>query len=393
MADLKQDSIFEFGETVGYNSPFGNWLKPSSGANTQGVKVDIHVTQVTGPSIVSGGAIYEYRITGFNTKDFVLSELVSKVKWGYSIDEKSITTIYQRSVSVPGKNEILLKWKVPRSINGSHLKVSAWLNDQDVPAATSAAIRMYPFLFNKYREKELDESATVLADDLRYGDGVHEETGHFAYTIAEIESISSSMHSFIQNPIKNLRLFMRVMVSTLFSVGELEAVALSMVDRFEQSTGALFSDTVLTKNIKKHQSTVQFITNIENGIKQKLKDSKGDPKILFDGKTHLNSQLYDRPHFGTSADKFAGGLTICWNDTWAYEVKIESYDMINAFDYIVRYSIALYDHFGLNIEDLTDHPERIALGGFKAWIVLQHIHNVRPFIATAAWENSITGRL
>lgn len=386
------DSIFELGNTFGIESPFGNWLKHTGSGTTQGSGPDLYVTRLEGPNMICAGAVYEYRITGFNRADFVLGEMVSKVKWGYSIDDKAIIPIHPRASSVIGKQEIRAQWQVPRSIKGTYLKMHAWIEDQEPPAATSADILAYPFLFHKYKEKGKNVAGTGIADDMCYGDG-ETVTDHFRYTRAEIESLGALMQLTLQFEIPALWAAFRAMVADLFSVGELERVALAMVARFEKNTGGEFSDPVLTKHIKQHPSTIRFIREIEEGIQEILIKSNGNPVLLLDTKRYvLISKKYNHPKFDTSSDTFAGGLTICWNDTWAYEVIIEQFDKIND-SYFLKYRIDLYDHFGLDIADLSEHISRYALSGFRAWFALQHIHNFRPFIATATIANSITGRL
>lgn len=385
------DSIFELGDTFGIESPFGNWLKHSGGPPGQGTGTDLYVTRLNGPSIICPGAVYEYRITGFNRADFVLNEVVSKVKWGYSIDNKAIIPIHPRADGVIGKQEIRIQWQVPRSMKGTYLKMHAWIGNQEIAATTSAYILAYPFLFHKYREKGKNVAGTGIADDMCYGDG-ETVTDHFRYNRTEIESLGALMQLTLQFDIPTLWAAFRGMVANLFSVGELERVALAMVARFEKNTGGEFSDPVLTKHIMKHSSTVGFIQKVEDGIRRRLKESGGNPVILFNPTVHRTPNDYGRPIFGTISDTFAGGLTICWNDTWAYEISIEQFDRIND-DYLLTYKISLFDHFGLDITDLAGHPLHYSLAGFRAWFALQHIHSYRPFITTATIARSITGHL
>lgn len=391
MAEPKPDSIFEFADIMGITSPLANWLKPSGSGTAQGTS-DLHVTQLKGPSMVCTGAIYEYRITGFNRFDFVLGEMVNKVKWGYSIDgSKVITRIFPRVSGVSGKHEILMKWHISRSLKGKHLKVHAWFEGQNSPSVTSAEILGYPFLFHKYKEKGLNEAGNRIANDMCYGDGVT-RTAHFRYTRAEVEALGPEMQLTLQYSVSALWKQMRDMVTTL-SAGELERVAMAMVERFEESNGSEFSNTILTKNVKAHQSTIKFIERIIHGIRDIIIMSKGNPVSLLDNDIYGDSEMYGRPQFsGLISDTIMGGLKICWNDTWAYEVHISKFDVING-NYFIQYRISLYDHFGLNIEDLSEHSSVYIQPGFRAWFALQHIHNFRPFIANVIIENSITIRI
>jgi hypothetical protein len=42
---------------------------------------------------------------------------------------------------------------------------------------------------------------------------------------------------------------------------------------------------------------------------------------------------------------FAGGLSICMNDTWAYEVILTKFNKTEK-GYTGKYRVILYDHFG-----------------------------------------------
>lgn len=389
MAEPESDSIFEFADVMGITSPLGNWLKPS-GSGAQGA-LGLRITQLKGPSMVCAGAIYEYRITGFDRINFVLSEVVREVKWGYSIDGSNvITRIFPRASGVIGKHEILMKWHISRSLKGKHLRVHAWFEGQDSPAVTSAEILGYPFLFHKYREKGRNEAGNRIANDMCYGDGVT-RTDHFRYTRAEVEALGPEMQLTLMYSVSALWKEMRGMVTTL-SAGELERVAMAMVARFEESSGNDFSNTILTNNVKAHQSTIKFIDRITHGIRDIIIKSKGNPVNLLDNEIYRDSEMYGRPQFsGLISDTIMGGLKICWNDTWAYEVHISKFDNINGA-YFIQYRISLYDHFGLNIEDLSEHSSVYIQPGFRAWFALQHIHNFRPFIANVIIDDSITIR-
>ena len=386
------DSIFELGDQFGVQSPFGNWLRPPGTSTAPGVGDELHVTRLKGPDVICAGAVYEYRIIGFNRTNFVLGEMVTKVKWGYAIDGQAITPIHPRAEGVVGKHEIRMNWRVPRNVEGEHLKIHAWFDGQQTPSSTSAEILAYPFLFHKYREKGRNEVNTAIADDMCYGDGVT-RTAHFRYTRAEVESLGVAMQLTLLFSVRELWGQFRAMVASLFSIGELEPVALAMVARFEESNGKEFSHPILTNYMMKHASMIQFIKNIENGLRQELKDSRGDPSKLLHPRIVGDSGEYGRPVFGTVSDRFDGGLTICWNDTWSFEVRVEQFDSINGHDYLLKYRISFFDHYGLNIEDLSEHPLVYGLPGFRAWFALQHIHNFQPFIATAEVVKSITGRL
>lgn len=373
---------------MGITSPLGNWLKPSGSGTAQGT-LDLYVTQLKGPSMVCTGAIYEYRITGFNRIDFVLGEMVNKVKWGYSIDGSNvITRIFPRASGVIGKHEILMKWQVPLRIKGSYLKMHAWTEDQNKRASVSTEFITFPFLFHKYREKGRNAANTAIADDMCYGDGVT-RTNHLRYTRVETEALGILMRATLLLPVRMLWASMRDLV-LMYSAGELEQVALAMVARFAENSGTEFVHPILDKRIKSHQSTIQFLDRIRNGMREQLIQSNGDPCNLLDEQAYRESRQYGRPQFsGHVTDTVLGGLKICWNDTWAYEVHITNFYVLNR-QHFIKYKVVLFDHFGLDIEDLSEDDLVFNQPGFRAWFALQHIHNYRPFIATVTIEETLT---
>lgn len=89
---------------------------------------------------------------------------------------------------------------------------------------------------------------------------------------------------------------LRTMVATLFSIGELEKVALRMVDKFRRSDGGEFSNDVLTQEVTKHPSTVSFCKKVEVGIQEQLRQSRGDIGKLENNTVSRVSATYGRPH-------------------------------------------------------------------------------------------------
>ena len=87
----------------------------------------ILITQIIGPNEVYSDKTFQYKVTKFNRTDFILGEIVSSIKWGYSIDnKKEIIPINQKGIGAVGKMEVSLNWKIPK-IKGSQIRVYAWL--------------------------------------------------------------------------------------------------------------------------------------------------------------------------------------------------------------------------------------------------------------------------
>jgi len=389
------DSIFEFDKILGYKSLFSNNLSP---IKSETKKIDIEKIQVInfeGPQSVCLGAVYQYKITSFNVPyfDLDLNLLLDKINFGYEIDNVGITKINNKAKYDSTANQIVLNFKIPKISTATFIKLYAWTNNPKNAVGISSKIINYPFYFDRYKLKGLNKNITAIADDICYGDGVN-KTEHFAYSQEQIYDLGVLIkQNSISDNNETLWNGLKEMVTTLFSVGELEKVALEMIKNFKESQGKEFTNSILNNYVEKHDSTIRFLIEVEQGIKGLLNFSKGDPTILLDEFIYLDSDSrFGRPKFSTNTDTFFGGLTICINDTWAYEISIKSFDSNDGVNYSINYSVIIYDHFGLDLPDLKVEKYYI-LYGFRAWFILQHLRNIKPFITKVEIEKIMTGNI
>lgn len=163
-----------------------------------------------------------------------------------------------------------------------------------------------------------------------------------------------------------------------FSMGKLQQVAESMVDKMQANTGGEFTNTDLTEAVIAHTNSKNFISAIKTNITEYLSENNGEIsglEIKDDSKGVLYDMLFEdnvsSPRF---SDKF-GGLGITINDVWAYQVYITNYRTKgNHFQMELEY--IYWDHFGLDYPDIQKYDNDI----FFAWFVLQHFKGYKPFI-------------
>lgn len=63
-------------------------------------------------------------------------------------------------------------------------------------------------------------------------------------------------------------------------------------------------------------------------------------------------------------------------------------------DYTIDYQITLWDHFGLDIEDMKKRfNSSPAKEAFAAWFTLQHLRGYRPFITKITFDKSFKGNI
>ena len=183
------------------------------------------------------------------------------------------------------------------------------------------------------------------------------------------------------------------------STGALQQVVLDMIDHFMGGSGSDYSNDILTEKVIEHDSTKSYKDSIISEIKEILSNNKGNISALkYDVLSRdqhplilqMNEQDIYEPVFNTTIDKIQG-LTICLNSLWANEIKITQYNVSQNY-YSGTLKFTLYDHFGLDINDVETNKE---FKGFSAWYILQHSKKYqgayRPFVTIIEFEVPFSG--
>jgi hypothetical protein len=193
-----------------------------------------------------------------------------------------------------------------------------------------------------------------------------------------------------------------------------------MIKRFKNSEGGIYENMELTNYVKDHPSTNRYCKAMTDYITKKLNDNSGDISKLEDTEVYWKRKdmsgrysvkatrsyreskekdLSLTPHYnaeislsGESQRNMIEGIAIAVGDVWATEVVVTKYELDKRRkEYTVRYKVTLWDHFGLNIEDLVGKlPQKF--DGFKAWFVLQHFRGFKPFITRIEFDKEFRGR-
>ncbi|HCA05644.1 DUF3289 family protein [Chryseobacterium sp.] len=251
-----------------------------------------------------------------------------------------------------------------------------------------------PVYIDRFKVKGKDRQGVNLADDLCYGLGVSNQYPS-RYTLQDVESKGIWIKAEIRDKTdEELWTGFKRMVTDLFSVGELETVALDMIEKFKRNEGGEYTNLVLTKNVQDHPSSKRFCISMEDEIAERIKKSRGNISSIEDDEIHFTdneigkfgNRGWGHPQFSTLKDTFLGGLTICMNDTWAYEVKLTKFTKSGNGSYDATYKVTLYDHFGLDMPDIE--KKYYYLLGFRYWFILQHIRGYKPFITKVEFEKT-----
>jgi len=159
----------------------------------------------------------------------------------------------------------------------------------------------------------------------------------------------------------------------------LVVAACNLTDKFKKSDGGEYTNEVLTRKAREHDSTKRFVTNLRGKLAASIKGLNGDA-----GKVSRFARI-PSPVYGSFTDKFFGGLTIAVNDTWAYEVELIEYELTGPRSYRATVRIRIYDHFGLDKADLEGKGIS-AFPGFRAWLLLQRVKGYKPFVTRIEFD-------
>lgn len=178
-----------------------------------------------------------------------------------------------------------------------------------------------------------------------------------------------------------------------------------MVDKFERNEGGYYSNPMLTKALREHETTTKFhealkICLEDNLINGKLPDdivrissqymmsSKGNslPQFLVGNLLMLN------PH-----PNLVDGTVLSVHGIWSMQVYIKELEY-KGNQVRGKFSYKIQDHFGLDVKDIDhnsfdDNPNNDGkpyewLEGFRSWYLLQHYqgYGFKPFITKMDFE-------
>ncbi|SFW25565.1 protein of unknown function [Sinomicrobium oceani] len=348
------------------------------------------VVSVGGPSQVPFNSSGEYKVTGYNVDEGEVDK--TSIKWAFRVDGK----IWH--LKSTGDN-LRLKFNVENHI-GKEVDVIPYIENPDGSVSVRTKIIDFPIFIDKYKLKgrQYKNDTFIIADDMCYGDGINLNTGHSIYSKERIENYGWMMRNTMNFSDERLWIAFENMIKDIFAWGELKGVALKMIAHFEGNTGTEFSNPILTKYAEEHPSTKRFCKEMEKLIVERLKKDNGVigqiQHKFYNGNDGDRPRTYDmnygHPRFKYNEDGWSGkkGLTILVNDTWAYEVSLTKFEE-KGKNFKATYKVTLYDHFGLDEPDLE--KKYYYMVGFRAWFVLQHLRNYKPFITKMEFEKTFNG--
>ena len=207
------------------------------------------------------------------------------------------------------------------------------------------------------------------------------------------EDIKKRSNSFAEDRMENIKPFLKKTDKELFdifrndiksySMGDLEDVAIDMVNKMQANKGGEYSHKNINYASKNHHSFVDFANELEFYFADEISKGKKLENFVTTMETPVKNHFFynilkkegiKRPQFSDYYDALHG-LKILTNDIWAYEVRVlEYYKNSNILSIDLQYN--LYDHFGLDYPDIQKFDQEI----FYAWFVLQHFRGYKPLL-------------
>lgn len=205
----------------------------------------------------------------------------------------------------------------------------------------------------------------------------------------------------------------KLMSACFFSKPPLENILHEMIENFRYGGGRKFSNEILSLEVSRHETTKKLIEKVKSAFQIMLRQYFGDVaqvaiNVMEDRDNKLNEELHWKsdnsmdwtPNFSTVID-MKHGLQIMVNDVWGYKIDVLDYCMFPPDSFTCILKFTLYDHFGLNKEDLFSpgwkNFLKQSLAGFRSWFFLQHYNRFdgrfKPFITEMTFTVPLAGVL
>ena len=153
-----------------------------------------------------------------------------------------------------------------------------------------------------------------------------------------------------------------------------------MIDHFMDGTGSTYSNSVLTQKAYEHNSTQEYIKNVEEQLETLLNTYNGDiSEFAYTANNRESNPLIIalkannvyQPVYNTASDKI-NGLTICIDGLWGNKIDVSSYNISgNSYSYTLHYT--LYDHFGLDQADVEKYGPLAGFARGMCYNIMQHM--------------------
>jgi hypothetical protein len=316
------------------------------------------VTAVDGEIKAVVGVEYEYKVSGYNMN--VPFDKPQHVKWIVKVDGKEEL---QKQEGETLKLLMKVEWA------GKEITVMPYLlrTTERVSVKTRVERWGVPRIFARSTNWAGRDAMGQKAEDMMYADKTPEELLAINKLFAvQLDSTDDALFADL------------IYLTSAFALVKGNDNAQRVVSHFRENTGTTYSSGYMDKMLSEHETLKEFIYG-NNGVMKTLnlllRDNNGDlNKIeILTGKLRST-----RVKFNKIPDDYLNGMKITVDDTSAYVVYIDHFELTSSHTYNAAFHIEIYDHYGLDEKDVDCGYGYAA--GFRAWYVLQHVRGYRPFL-------------
>ena len=319
------------------------------------------VTSVKGKTTALPNAIVEYKVTDYNIPNISSSDK-TRIKWMIKVEGQEFSQKTQGET---------LKLTIDKVWAGKDIVVMPYLKKytQKVSIKTKVELFKKTIFFARSKNWAGKTIDGKISEDMMYKDKKDKD-------VLAINRLFK-----IQLDASDESLFTDMI--TLFNTGTLlggKENAKGLITHFRKNTGDTFSSSYMDEQLKKHETFKQFVFNQGKGNEGVLQLLCNQLKKYNGNINKVNLCIGEvkstRVKFNQLNDKLHG-MTLAVDDTSAYQVYVDDYELNSTNSFSCKLRIEIYDHFGLDMADV----EKYGLGaGFRAWYVLQHTRGYRPFL-------------
>jgi len=345
------------------------------------------------------GELITYEVTSYRRgKDTINKNTVgdtdkNRIRWAIAVNGEMKNKIEQtdkNGKNITGEN---IKIKMEEDWTGKEITVMACLDGFNKKVSQTTKVNGFPHLIAKSTRRPGKDGDNV-AKDMRCGDMTEEDIfrifenhstnsnlrtkindANIHFKVLEIEAIRyfSGQYVKVYKPIFPEDLNENCRLSKEYVRVNMEICIKSMIQRFQYGSGGTYSnDERLITAVMGHEDTIRFFNDIRKDILNILEENNGNIFVALDDdnvkRPKFNKGIFW--HFFNS-DK-CKGLTLAINDTWAYDVYVTEYKLEEDRTYKGKIKIVIYDHFGLDENDVQKGKWAHRFECFYHWFVLQH---------------------
>ncbi|WP_455151688.1 DUF3289 family protein [Capnocytophaga sp.] len=337
-----------------------------------------------------------YKVTQYNFSEKVTEADKNRIQWAIKIDDK------QEVLKEKGEK---LELTIKEEWAGKEIIVMPYLvkATEKVSEKVKIKIEKFPMLIVQGKKRVGKNADGSLANDLYFGDytdwkkekikeklitDLQRQNAYsdknkgkidkilnliWNYKDYDKETLSKKfLGSFSINFLSKTREYF---VKFLYDIkGSYHSITASNGETYDvkKITGKLLEDALQADELQ------EFVKTTKTHIKKHIKMNENKLYVLeikSDETGNIYNSFLEQPTVRTiNFSEFKNpSLVYIMHSIWAYKIYLEKYDKNNR-EVVIKYR--LYDHFGLDTNDIFEHSGSF----FIEWFVLQHFWGVKPFI-------------